>query len=308
MNKNDLDFGTSIEELNLFFTSNAIKLVPYPSLVTAAAKISVFNAQYISLGNQQMTPITGSTEVKSASRISLESILLSIARPASGVFFDLGKFDLQAQVKCNPASLSRMRGSRLIAKAENVILVCTDNILDLAKVDITAPKIALLTDSKTTFASNNIIPNSKIKGRADIGTEIKAQQQVIRTYITNVLTNQMYVFVKIDNPFLESYKHIIKPIHTGIRHKVPIVPVTKKTLQIFSQPTNQFVVGAIAQVFEMPKSYTSLKKGLIRNFIAPLEDCTIQVQAFGFHNYSQKTIIDPDNDNYIKIYLIPIIL
>ena len=214
---------------------------------------------------------------------------------------------LQAQVKCNPASLSNMRSGRLIANAENVIKVCTDNILDLATVGITAPKIALLTDSKIAFATNNIIPNTKIKGRADIGKEIKKLQQVIRTYITNVLTNQMYVFVKIDNAFLESYKHIIKQIHTGIRHKTPIIPVTKKTLQIFSQTTNQFVVGAIAQVFEMPKSYTSIKSGLIRNFVALLENCTIQVQAFGFQNYSQKTIIDPDNDNYIKIYLIPII-
>ena len=307
MDKNDLDFGLSLEELELFFTENALKFAPYPSLVTAGAKISAFNTKYITLGNKQMTPITGSTEVKSASRISLESILLSIARPASGVFFDLGKFDLQAQVKCNPASISRMRGGRLIAKAEIVIQVCTDNILDLAKVGITAPKILILSDSKSAFATNNIIPNTKIKGRADIGHEINGLQQEIRTYVTNVLTNEMYVFVKIDNPFLESYKHIIKPIHTGIRHNAPIIPVTKKTLQIFSQVTNEFVVGAIAQVFEMPKSYTSLKSGLIRNFVAPIENCTIQVQAFGFQNYSQKVIIDPDNTNYIKIYLIPII-
>ena len=307
MNKNDLDFGTSLDELVLFFSDNAIKFIPFPGLVAAGVKIAAYNTQYIALGNQQMTPITGSTEVKSASRISLESIILSIGRPASGVFFDLGMFDLQAQVKCNPAALSNMRAGRLIAKAENVIKVCTDNILDLATVGITAPKIALLNDSKTLFSSNNIIPNTKIKSRADIGKEIKKLQQVIRTYITNVLTNQMYVFVKIDNPFLESYKHIIKQIHTGIRHKAPIIPVTKKTLQIFSQATNQFVVGAIAQVFEMPKSYTSIKSGLIRNFVAPLQNCTIQVQAFGFQNYSQKTIIDPDNDNYIKIYLIPII-
>ena len=165
MNKNDLDFGLSLEELQKFFSDNASKFTPYPSLVAAGTNISAYNTQYITLGDQQMIPITGSTEVKSASRSNLETILLSIARPASGVFFDLGKFDLQVQVKCNSASLSNMRGGRLISKAENVIDVCTDNILDLAKVGITAPTLLLLADSKASFATNNIIPNTKIKGR-----------------------------------------------------------------------------------------------------------------------------------------------
>ncbi len=306
MEKDEIDFGLSLTQLSEFGVTNAAKLTPYPGLVDVFQQYSDYNTQYIKLGGEQTTPIKGSTQVKSAARISLENIMMSIGRPASGVFFKLGKFDLQLQVACKPAMLTGMRDTTIIAKASIIITVCTDNIADLTAVSITLPKIAALETAKDTFATNNPIPNTKIKGRADVGTTIKSLQKEIRTFTEKVASEQMYVFELIDKPLLLSFQHLAQQIHTGGRRRPSAVQTTKRSVQLLSDVTNQNVVG-IVQVLEKPKSYMTNINGLAANIVFPLGTCTIQVQAFGFQNYSGTHVIDPLNTTIITILLIPIV-
>ena len=305
MTKNEIDFGVTLNLLAEFGITNAPRFIAYPGLVIVYQRYSDYNTEYIMLGDEQTEPITGSTQVKSTSRIALEKIMMSIGRPAAGAFFDLGKFDLQVKVACKAGMLSKMRDTIIIAKASSIISVCTDNLTDLASVSITLPKIAALTAAKNTFVKNNPIPITEIKGRADAGKSIKTLQKEIRSFTKKSAIEQMYVFELIDNAFLLSFLHITEQIHSGGRRRILADQKTTRIIQLFSATTNQKVVGAIVQVFELPKSYLSNKNGMVTNLICPIDTCIIQVQAFGFDNYSEPHIIDALNTSIITILLTP---
>ena len=276
------------------------------NIVGCFADFNVLLTLYETQCDELEIKTTGTTEDKVNARLSLEVIILGVAKPLAGHFFGISNMELYEQLKCTPAMLTALRDSELLSFTANLIAICTANPLALTATNILPAKITALTAANTAFRNKSPEPQTNIKNKSSKIKVKNATRRKIVSLIRNRMTNAMYGLKGTNDALLDEYLNIIKLVHTGIRHAISGEATVIKSLQLISATTNAIVKEGMINIPELGMTIKCKKDGSFPKVVLPIKTLAISAMAFDYEVYNAPKVISDVDYEVITIMMVPL--
>ncbi len=292
--------------LRLFGATNALTFVTYLNITGCFVDYNVLLSLYETQCNELELKTTGTTEDKGNARETLEQIILGIAKPLAGYFFEAKNMEVYEQVICTPTMLIRLRESELRSFATNLLTICAANPLALPANNITPAKITALTAANTAFGNIEPEPQTNIKNKTGKIKVKNATRKKIVSLIRNRMTNAMYSLTGIEDALIADYLNIIKLVHTGIRHTKSSEATVLKSFKLISATTNAAISDAMINVPELAMTIKCRKDGTSAKAVFPIKTLALSAMAFGYDVYNAPQVISDVDYEVITIMMVPL--
>ena len=248
-----------------FHLDNIPKFTAHANITATFGKIESNHTLIHDLGAIQSRNNKGLTADKKTNKQILAKQILLNSGVAAAYYSDKNNMDMFENFNFPPKSLARQRPEILLQTTDRVILLLTDNLLELAGTGITTATIADITTARGNFIAATKEPSASRKARTVITSRINKIDKETFQLIRKELSNQMLIFIISDPVLYANYLKVIDITAEGThKHNKPKVITAEVTVNAIHDVTEEPLEGITGKFVGKATTYTTDVNGLFK--------------------------------------------